>query len=101
MGKTFSEEVYQTIRQIPPGKVATYGQIAKKLGEPKAARAVGNAPHHNPDLKIIPCHRVVNQEGRLALNFAGKSWREHKRRLLKEGVRFKDKKQVDLKKCQV
>lgn len=99
MKRTFSEKVYQVTKQIPSGKVASYGQIAKKLGKPKAARAVGNALHHNPDPKTIPCHRVVNREGRLALNFADKGWQEQKRRLLKEGVEFKDRQQVDLEKC--
>ncbi len=79
----------------------TYGQIAAKLGKPKAARAVGNALHNNPDPKTIPCHRVVNREGRLAPNFAGKGWQEHKRRLLKEGVKFKEGNHVDLEKCQM
>jgi methylated-DNA-protein-cysteine methyltransferase-like protein len=82
----------------------TYGWIAKKIGKPKAARAVGNALHHNPDPKMIPCHRVVNRGGRLALNFSskgrrasGSGWQEQKRRLLKEGVRFQKEKNVDLK----
>lgn len=91
---SFSEKVYQIAKRIPSGKVATYGQIAAKLGKPKAARAVGNALHNNPDPKIIPCYRVVNQKGRLAPGF-----REQKGRLLKEGIEFKDKKHVDLKRC--
>jgi methylated-DNA-protein-cysteine methyltransferase-like protein len=95
---SFSEKVYQLVKTVPKGKVMTYGQVAKKLGKPKAARAVGNALHHNPDPKTIPCHRVVNREGRLAPNFAGKDYLEHKRRLLNEGVKFKDEKHVDLKK---
>jgi methylated-DNA-protein-cysteine methyltransferase-like protein len=92
MKRTFSEKVYQATKQIPPGKVASYGQIAKKLGKPKAARAVGNCLHHNPDPKTIPCHRVVNREGRLAPGF-----KEQKEKLLKEGVKFRDEKNVDLK----
>ena len=98
MSGIFSEKVYQVTKQIPPGKVASYGQIAKIIGQSKAARAVGNCLHHNPDPKTIPCHRVVNREGRLALNFAGKGWQEQRRRLLKEGVEFKDKNHVDLSK---
>lgn len=90
--KGFSKRVYQITKQIPFGKVVTYGQIAAKLGKPKAARAVGNALHHNPDPKTIPCYRVVNQEGRLAPGF-----REQKTKLLKEGVGFKNRKCVDLK----
>jgi methylated-DNA-protein-cysteine methyltransferase-like protein len=93
MKKKFSDKVYQVTKQIPSGKVATYGLIAKRIDKPKAARAVGNALHHNPDPKTIPCYRVVNQEGRLAPGF-----REQKGKLLKEGVRFKNRTHVDLKK---
>jgi len=91
---SFSEKVYQVTKKIPPGKVATYGQIAKALGRPKAARAVGNALHNNSDSKTIPCYRVVNREGRLAPGF-----REQKEKLLKEGVEFKDRVHVNLKRC--
>ena len=94
MRKKFSEKVYQITRQIPPGKVSTYGQIAAKICKPKSARAVGNALHNNPDPKIIPCYRVVNQKGRLAPGFL-----EQKGKLLKEGIEFKDKSHVDLKRC--
>jgi methylated-DNA-protein-cysteine methyltransferase-like protein len=92
---SFSEKVYQATKQIPSGKVTSYGQIARELGKPKAARAVGNALHCNPDPRTIPCHRVVNREGRLAPNFAGKGWQEQKRRLLKERIKFRDEKHVD------
>ena len=94
MRNTFYERVYQITKQIPLGKVATYGQIAAKLDKPKAARAVGNALHNNPDPKTIPCYRVVNRKGRLAQGFG-----EQKGRLLKEGVKFRDKKHVDLNEC--
>lgn len=90
---SFFERVYQVTKKIPPGKVATYGQIAKALGRPRAARAVGNALHNNPGPKTIPCYRVVNREGRLAPGF-----REQKGKLLKEDIEFKNKNHVDLKK---
>lgn len=96
MGK-FSKGVYQLVKKIAKGKVATYGQIAARLGKPKAARAVGNALHVNP-YKSVPCHRVVNREGRVAPNFGDGGWRKHKRKLLEEGVKFKDRVHVDLKK---
>lgn len=89
----FASSVYRLVKQIPIGKVATYGQIAAKIGNPKAGRAVGNVLHNNPDPKTIPCYRVVNREGRLAPGF-----KEQKRKLLKEGVEFKDKNHVDLTK---
>ena len=98
--RRFPKGVYRLVKQIPPGKVSTYGQIAASLGKPKAARAVGNALHHNPDPKTIPCYRVVNREGRLAPNFASKGWQEQKKRLLEEGVKFKDQMHVNLTRCQ-
>lgn len=91
----FFEKVYELVRKIPPGKVVTYGQIAFKLGT-KDARKVGWALHANPDPKI-PCHRVVNKDGKLAANFAFDGEREQKRRLLVEGITFRGNK-VDLEK---
>lgn len=98
--KSFSERVYQFTKKIPKGRVATYGQIAARLGKPKAARAVGNALHHNPDPKTIPCHRVVNREGRLAPKFGGIGWQKQREMLLAEGVKFKNGTHVDLARCQ-
>lgn len=95
----FSARVYWVVRQIPKGKVVTYGKIAAKLGKPKAARAVGNALHVNP-YKSVPCHRVVNREGRLAPNYGFKGWQEQRRRLKAEGAEFKDGMHVDLRKHQ-
>ncbi|HUS52100.1 MAG TPA: MGMT family protein [Candidatus Bathyarchaeia archaeon] len=97
---TFSEKVYQLTRLIPKGKVVTYGQIAKKMANPKSARATGNALHKNPDPKIIPCHRVVNRHGRLAPGFGNGGWQKQRKKLLAEKVKFKDQHHVDLVKCQ-
>lgn len=66
----FQSEVYAITSSIPVGKVVTYLDIAKKLGKPSSSRAVGNALHLNPFKGTIPCHRVVNRDGYLALNFA-------------------------------
>lgn len=55
----FARSVYDAARQIPPGQTCTYGQIAKQLGQPNAARAVGQALGNNPIPLIVPCHRVV------------------------------------------
>lgn len=68
--KGFFEKVYEIVGQIPCGKVATYGQIARMCASPRSSRAVGYALHVNPRPGIIPCHRVVNREGRLAPAFA-------------------------------
>lgn len=62
--------IYEAVKKIPIGKVATYGQVAELAGDKKMARAVGNALHKNPEPGIIPCHRVVNSKGELAGEFA-------------------------------
>ena len=67
---SFFEDVYKIVQCIPSGKVATYGQIARMLGAPRSSRAVGYALHANPRPGIIPCHRVVDRNGRLAPAFA-------------------------------
>ena len=94
----FFSKVYNIVKQIPAGKVATYGQITGILGT-RDARKVGFALHANKN-KEVPCHRVVNKEGRLAPNFAFNGWEEQRRRLLAEGVKFKDEMHVDLGKCE-
>ena len=66
----FFYAVYEIVKLIPKGKVATYGDIAKISGNPRASREVGYALHKNPEFEIIPCHRVVDREGRLAKSFA-------------------------------
>ncbi len=55
----FQQKVFRTIMKIPKGQVLTYGEVAKRIGKPKAARAVGNALAQNMDAPTIPCHRVV------------------------------------------
>jgi O-6-methylguanine DNA methyltransferase len=65
-----SKRIYEAVKKIPHGKVATYGQVAELAGDKKMARAVGNALHKNPDPENIPCYRVVNVKGELAGEFA-------------------------------
>lgn len=65
-----TKRIYEAVKKIPRGKVATYGQIAELAGDRKMARAVGNALHKNPDPDAIPCYRVVNAKGELAGAFA-------------------------------
>ena len=96
MKNSFKLQVYELVKKIPKAKVVTYGQIAKKLGRPKAARAVGNILHQNNSSQI-PCHRVVNREGRIAFNFVHGGADKQRQLLLKEGVKFKDKLHVILK----
>jgi len=61
----FTQDVYQTVAAIPTGRVRTYGDIARQLGRPGAARAVGRAMATNPFPVVIPCHRVVGSSGSL------------------------------------
>jgi methylated-DNA-[protein]-cysteine S-methyltransferase len=58
----FTAQVYSVAMAIPRGKVTTYGEVAKALGRPGAARAVGNALRRNPYAPIVPCHRIVRQD---------------------------------------
>jgi len=95
MKNSFKLQVYELVKKIPKGKVMTYGQVAQKLGRPKAARAVGNILHQNISLQI-PCHRVVNRKGRIACHFAHGGEKKQWQLLLEEGVKFKDKFYVDL-----
>ena len=90
-----NDKVWNLVKRIPKGKVTTYGEIARVLGNPKMARQVGWALHANKS-NNVPCHRVVNREGRLAPNFAFDGWREQRKRLEVEGVGFVDEMHVDL-----
>lgn len=87
---------YDTVKKIPQGKVATYGQLAKICGL-RSPRLVGYLLHQNPDPKNIPCHRVVNRDGRLAKNFAFGGVDGQADKLNTEGVIVNDSK-VDLEK---
>ena len=84
----FFQQVYEVVKQIPPGFVATYGQVARLTGRPRAARYVGYALHSNPAPGIIPCHRVVFKDGSLAPGFACGGPDEQRRRRDDEGVSF-------------
>jgi methylated-DNA-[protein]-cysteine S-methyltransferase len=82
----FAEMVYAAARKIPRGRVSTYGQLAKAVGKPGAARAVGQVMRHNPYAPEVPCHRVVASDGRLH-GFGGKFNNPEKARMLRqEGV---------------
>ena len=62
--KTFTEKVYEITRKIPKGKTMTYGEVARRVGSPRAARAVGTVLSKNWDPKV-PCHRVIGVDGRM------------------------------------
>ncbi len=97
--KPFAERVYDAVKKIPRGMVATYAQIACMAGSTGAARAVGNALHVNPAPVVVPCHRVVNAAGRLAPSFAFGGIDKQKSLLEAEGVTVIDG-TVDLEKYQ-
>ena len=92
-----TKRIYEAVKKIPKGHVATYGRIAEMAGEPKMARAVGNALHKNPDPENIPCFRVVNSKGELSGAFAFGGENEQAKRLMEDGVEVVEGK-VDLEK---
>ena len=92
-----SKRIYEAVKKIPAGKVATYGQIAELAGDKKMARAVGNALHRNPDPEHIPCYRVVNAKGELAGAFAFGGANVQEQLLAADGILVVDNK-VDLAK---
>lgn len=94
---TPTKRIYEAVKQIPKGKVATYGKVAEMAGNPKMSRAVGNALHKNPDPEHICCHRVVNAKGELAKAFVFGGEGVQAERLRAEGVEVVGGK-VDLKK---
>ena len=82
----FQQKVYKAILRIPRGKVLTYGQVAKLIGQPAAARAVGTALKHNQDAPAIPCHRVVGYNSMGGYS-AGGGMKRKLRLLAKEGYK--------------
>ncbi|MEM5812554.1 MAG: MGMT family protein [Candidatus Aenigmatarchaeota archaeon] len=82
--KTFSEKVLEMVRKIPKGRVTTYSEIARALGNPRACRAVGNALKRNSSPDTIPCYRVVRRDGSIGEYSRGK--REKLRLLKKDGI---------------
>lgn len=90
-----SKRIYEAVKKIPKGRVATYGQIAELAGDKKMARAVGNALHKNPEPDVIPCFRVVNAKGQLSGNFAFGGENAQAKLLEADGVKVIDGK-VDL-----
>lgn len=91
-----TKRIYEAVKKIPKGKVATYGKVAEMAGDKKMARAVGNALHKNPDPNGIPCYRVVNAKGELAGEFAFGGRGAQAKLLQEDGIEVVDGK-VDLK----
>lgn len=95
MNENIIYEILSVVDEIPEGKVASYGQIARLIGREKNARMVGKVLSQSGYYGDYPCHRVVNHAGRLAPHFP-----EQHDLLLDEGVIFKNRNCVDMKKCQ-
>ena len=87
-GTDFQKKVWLEISKIPKGKTISYKELAIKIGKPKAYRAVANACAKNPLLEIIPCHRVIREDGKMG-GYNGKKGVKRKKRLLQnEGVKL-------------
>lgn len=95
MNEDIIYEILSVVEEIPPGKVATYGQVAQLIGRGKNSRLVGKVLSVSRFYGTYPCHRMVNHAGRLV-----PGWREQADLLAQEGVPFKDENHVDLKRCQ-
>lgn len=91
---SFRDKIYELTRQIPKGKIATYGQLARLAGKPKAARAVGLFMRLNPDPAHVPCHRVVGANGSLVGYSAKEGIVAKKKLLMAEGVKFRGDKAI-------
>ncbi len=92
------DSIYELVKQIPAGQVATYGQLAALVGHPRAARLVGNAMAVCPD-DTVPCHRVVDRMGNTKIAFDLGEVGVQRRMLEEEGVPFLSNGRVDLKAC--
>lgn len=95
----FFSAVYGIVVKIPKGRVATYGQIAARLGNPRAARIVGEAMRRAPEYLDLPCHRVVNRAGAMAPGYAFGGSEKQRELLESEGIIFKENGCIDMEKC--
>jgi methylated-DNA-protein-cysteine methyltransferase-like protein len=96
MDTSFFEEVYRVVDMIPSGRVATYGQIAAYLGNPRAARTVGWALSSLPERMDVPWHRVINSLGRISGPARGRRASEQRAMLEEEGITFDNSGRIDL-----
>ncbi|MBO7318636.1 MAG: MGMT family protein [Clostridia bacterium] len=93
------QKIYEQVKKIPKGNVATYGQIALMAGKPRWSQVVGYALHSNPEPGVIPCHRVVTKDGKLSKAFAFGGENVQRDMLISEGVIFLNENTVDLENC--
>lgn len=90
------EKIYEVVKTIPRGKVATYGLVALLAGNPRLARVVGYALHVNPQPGVIPCHRVVTKNGDVSKAFAFGGENMQRLLLAEEGIEFLEDGRVDM-----
>lgn len=97
MTESSFSRIYEIVKRIPKGKVATYGQVALLAGNPRWSRVVGYALHVNPNPGSIPCHRVVNRFGEVSRAFVFGGENMQRILLTEEGVAFLADGKIDLK----
>ncbi|MDO4289838.1 MAG: MGMT family protein [Eggerthellaceae bacterium] len=97
--ESFTEKVFDVVRRIPRGKVATYGQVATLVGSPRSARYVGWALRRNTRPVETPCYRVVFKDGSLAAGYVFGGEGVQRKLLEEEGVAFTDEGRVDMAAC--
>ncbi|MCD8222206.1 MAG: MGMT family protein [Clostridiales bacterium] len=90
------DKIYEVVKQIPRGTVASYGQIASLAGNRRWSRVVGYALHVNPDSEHIPCYRVVTKDGKVSSAFAFGGGNEQIRLLREDGIEVSDDGVVDM-----
>lgn len=90
------ERIYDVVKRIPKGKVASYGTVAAMAGNPRWARVVGYALHSNPEPITIPCHRVVTKDGRVSVAFVFGGENMQRLLLSEEGIEFLDDGKIDM-----
>ena len=98
---TLFESIYEAVKLIPEGSVATYGQVAEAVGNRRLSRVVGYALHVNPQPGVIPCHRVVKKDGEVSSAFAFGGANRQVELLEAEGVEFTDETHVDMRRFRV
>lgn len=94
--KLLAKDVYELLKTVPAGQVTTYGDLARALGHPRAARAIGQIMNRNPDPFIVPCHRVVASDGGIGGYAYGTVMK--KAILAEEGLAFAGEKIKDFEK---
>ena len=93
----FAKRVYEVVKEIPEGRVMSYGQVARMAGNPRGARAVGFILHRNPEPGVIPCHRVVFRDGSTCTGYSFGGPEVQRELLRAEGVELLEDGRVDMK----